>query len=117
MQDIAELCQRVLIIDHGRVFFDGELSEIIEQFSGHKYLQFTFRVVTPYQPSWGEIVSQSGMSITLKVSREKVTEICQDILATGNVQDFSVEEEPIEDIIREIFERQHEITKELGARI
>jgi hypothetical protein len=36
-----------------------------------------------------------------------VTDICQDILATGNIQDFSVEEEPIEDIIREIFERQH----------
>jgi len=47
------------------------------------------------------------MSITLKVAREKVTDICQDILATGNIQDFSVEEEPIEDIIREIFERQH----------
>src|SRR5271156_3010015 len=99
MQDIAELCQRVLIIDHGRVFFDGELSEIIEQFSGHKYLQFTFRVATPYQPSWGEIVSESGMSITLKVPREKVTEVCQDILGTGDVQDFSVEEEPIEDIL------------------
>jgi ABC-2 type transport system ATP-binding protein len=112
MQDIAELCQRVLIIDHGRVFFDGELSEIIEQFSGHKYLQFTFRIPTPYQPSWGEIVSQSGMSITLKVAREKVTDICQDILATGNIQDFSVEEEPIEDIIREIFERQHAVMRE-----
>jgi ABC-type uncharacterized transport system ATPase subunit len=63
-------------------------------------------------------VSKSGMSITLKVSREKVTDICQDILATGNVQDFSVEEEPIEDIIREIFERQHAVVeKELGARI
>jgi ABC-2 type transport system ATP-binding protein len=118
MQDIAELCRRVLIIDHGRVFFDGELSDIIEQFSGHKYLQFTFRFTTPYQVSWGEIVSKSGMSITLKVPREKVTDICQDILATGNVQDFSVEEEPIEDIIREIFERQHAlVTKELGARI
>jgi ABC-2 type transport system ATP-binding protein len=113
MQDIAELCQRVLIIDHGRVFFDGELSEIIEQFSGHKYLQFTFRVATPYQPSWGEIVSESGMSITLKVPREKVTEICQDILAAGNVQDFSVEEEPIEDVLGEIFESQH--PKEVGG--
>jgi viologen exporter family transport system ATP-binding protein len=114
MQDIAELCQRVLIIDHGRVFFDGELSDIIEQFSGHKYLQFTFRVATPNQPSWGEIVSESGMSITLKVPRERVTEVCQDILGTGDVQDFSVEEEPIEDVLGEIFESQH--TKEVGAR-
>jgi len=106
MQDIEELCQRVFIIDHGRVFFDGELSEITGQFAKYKYLQFSFRVPTPYQVHWGEIVHQSGASITLKVPRERVTVICQDILATGNVQDFSVEEEPIEDIIREIFERQ-----------
>src|SRR6516164_1293136 len=42
MQDIEELCRRVIIIDHGQVFFDGELAEIIENFAGYKLLQFTF---------------------------------------------------------------------------
>src|SRR5918911_3494560 len=36
MQDIEELCHRVIIIDHGNIFFDGPLSSIIDRFSGYK---------------------------------------------------------------------------------
>src|SRR5246500_2199747 len=42
MQDIEKLCRRVIVIDHGQVFFDGEFAEIIEKFAGYKLLQFTF---------------------------------------------------------------------------
>ena len=42
MQDIEELCQRVIIIDHGRIFFDGPLSTIIDRFATHKVLGLTF---------------------------------------------------------------------------
>src|SRR6266478_2957434 len=42
MQDIEELCHRVLIIDHGKIFFDGPLTEIIDRFSGYKLVSLTF---------------------------------------------------------------------------
>ena len=42
MQDIEELCHRVIIIDHGRIFFDGPLSAIIDRFSRHKIISLTF---------------------------------------------------------------------------
>src|ERR1700721_2726807 len=42
MQDIQELCHQVLVIDHGKIFFDGPLDEIIDRFSGHKILSLTF---------------------------------------------------------------------------
>src|SRR5215218_1061323 len=42
MQDIQELCDRVIIIDHGRIFFDGPLDDIIDRFSGHKIVSLTF---------------------------------------------------------------------------
>src|SRR5207342_3607880 len=42
MQDIEALCHRVIIIDHGRIFFDGALDEIIDRFSGSKILSLTF---------------------------------------------------------------------------
>src|SRR3954451_3710303 len=38
MQDIAELCDRVMIIDHGKIFFDGPLDTIIDRFSGNKII-------------------------------------------------------------------------------
>ena len=42
MQDIEELCQRVIIIDHGRIFFDGPLDDIIDRFAGYKILSLIF---------------------------------------------------------------------------
>src|SRR5205809_6053543 len=42
MQDIEELCRRVLIIDHGKIFFDGPLAQIIDRFSGYKLVSLTF---------------------------------------------------------------------------
>jgi ABC-type uncharacterized transport system ATPase subunit len=51
----------------------------------------------------GEVVERTRTSVKLKVQREKVTEICRVILSNCEVQDFSVEEEPIEEIIRQVF--------------
>src|SRR4026208_371289 len=42
MQDIQEPCERVIIIDHGKVYFDGPLDDIIDRFSGHKIVSLTF---------------------------------------------------------------------------
>src|ERR1700755_2592440 len=43
MQDIQELCDRVIVIDHGRIFFDGPLHSIIDRFSGYKIINLTFQ--------------------------------------------------------------------------
>src|SRR5438045_2439235 len=42
MQDIEELCDRVIIIDHGKIFFDGPLDSIIDRFFGYKIISLTF---------------------------------------------------------------------------
>jgi ABC-2 type transport system ATP-binding protein len=104
MQDIEELCKRVIIIDHGQVFFDGQLDEIIENFAGHKLLRFTFEEAPSCSfDHLGEVTERTETSIKLKVQRSKVTEACRVILSNCEVHDFSVEEEPIEEIIRQVF--------------
>src|SRR5881628_3320151 len=42
MADIQELCRRVIIIDHGKIFFDGQLSEILDRFAGFKLITIQF---------------------------------------------------------------------------
>jgi len=114
MQDIEKLCRRVIIIDHGKVFFDGEFTKITERFARHKFLQFTFNVPVDRTPGLGEVIEQTPTSLTLKVDRGKVAEVCRELLATGNVQDFSAEDEPLEDIIRQLFE-SHEVIERVGT--
>src|ERR1700740_3659504 len=60
MQDIQELCNRVIIIDHGRIFFDGPLTEIVDRFSGYKILSLTFEKEGRRDLSmFGEIAEQT----------------------------------------------------------
>jgi ABC-2 type transport system ATP-binding protein len=103
MQDIEELCRRVIIIDHGQVFFDGELASIIERFAGFKLIQFTFTRNHGCTFSEGEIVSETPTSVQLRVPRNRVTDVCREVLTTCPVRDFSMEEEPIDEIIRSVF--------------
>src|SRR3982075_4260653 len=75
MQDIEALCHRVLIIDHGKIFFDGPLTSIIDRFSGHKILSLTFQDAGERDFSLlGEVIAQTPVSVQLKVPRAKVTE-------------------------------------------
>src|ERR1700729_3304555 len=60
MADIQELCQRVIIIDHGKLFFDGKLSEIVDRFADFKLVTIQCEKTEGYSAgklsAYGEIV-------------------------------------------------------------
>lgn len=116
MQDIEELCHRVIIIDHGRIFFDGPLGEIIDRFSGHKILSLTFAQPAARDFSaFGEVLEQTPLSVQLKVPRAQVTETCRRLLETCHVSDINVQELPVEEVIRQLFGEQNQ--QRNGARV
>jgi ABC-2 type transport system ATP-binding protein len=104
MQDIEELCHRVIIIDEGRIFFDGPLEAIIDRFATHKILDLTFGEVTacPFA-EFGEVLEQTPQTVRLKVSRATVSETCRALLTMCKVTDISVQEPPVEEVIRQLF--------------
>jgi ABC-2 type transport system ATP-binding protein len=104
MQDIEELCDRVLVIDHGKIFFDGPLAQIIDRFSGHKIISLTFeKQDTRDLSAFGEIIEQTPVSVQLKVPRAKVTDTCRQLLEACHVSDINVQEVPVEEVIRQLF--------------
>jgi ABC-2 type transport system ATP-binding protein len=104
MQDIEELCHRVIIIDHGKIFFDGPLTDIIDRFSGFKIVSLTFDSSTARNfSSFGEVIEQTPVSVQLKVPRARVTETCRQLLEACNVTDINVQELPVEEVIRQLF--------------
>ena len=104
MQDIEALCHRVLIIDHGKIFFDGPLNQIIDRFSVHKIIGLTFEKEAERDFSaFGEIVEQTPLSVQIKVPRAKVTETCRQLLDACQVSDINVQELPVEEVIRQLF--------------
>jgi len=105
MQDIEELCQRVIIIDHGRICYDGPLASIIERFATHKLVSLVFEERTEPRDflEFGEIVESTPETVQLKVPRTRVAETCREILGRRRVRDISVQEPPVEDVIRQVF--------------
>jgi ABC-2 type transport system ATP-binding protein len=104
MQDIQELCKRVIIIDHGKIFFDGPLDDVIDRFSGYKILSLTFeKSVKRDFAVFGEVIHQTPVSVQLKVPRAKVTETCRELLEQCDVSDINVQEMPVEEVIRQLF--------------
>jgi ABC-2 type transport system ATP-binding protein len=109
MQDIEALCERVIIIDRGRIFYDGPLNSIIDRFATHKILSLVFegRVDADFAP-FGEVTGRTPQTVMLKVPRAKVTETCRQMLGNYNVTDINVQELPVEEVIRQLFGEQAE---------
>ena len=105
MKDVAALCRRVVIIALGRIVYDGSLSGIINRFSGHKVVSLQFS--DGYTPGdltrFGEVLSEEAPRVKLRVPRGVVPEVLGSILASHAVQDVSVEDPPLEQVIAEVF--------------
>ena len=109
MADIQELCQRVIIIDHGTIFFDGRLSRVLDRFADFKLITIQCdggsQCPAESLKKYGEVVEHSDAAIKLKVKRDRVIPVCKALLDELPVSDIDIEEVPIEDIIRQIFAR------------
>ena len=109
MADIQELCQRVIIIDHGTIFFDGRLSEILDRFADSKLVTISCDGAANCRKEdllkYGEVLEQSAQTIKLKVKRDRVIPVCKALLDELPVSDIDIQEVPIEDVIRQIFAR------------
>jgi ABC-2 type transport system ATP-binding protein len=110
MTDIQELCDRVIIIDHGAIFFDGRLSEVVDRFADSKLVTIqcagAANCSTEQLGRYGEILEQQPGTIRLKVKRDRVIPVCKALLDELPVTDIDIEEVPIEEVIRRIFDRK-----------
>ena len=109
MADIQELCERVIIIDHGKLFFDGKLSAIVDRFADSKLVKIQCDKTDGYADenlsAYGEVVEKTPGSIKFKVKRDRVIATCKALLDNLPVTDIDISEVPIEDVIRQIFAR------------
>ena len=109
MTDIQELCRRVIIIDHGRIFFDGQLGEIIDRFANFKLVTIQCEGGKTFPPEilarYGEVIGQDAAGIKFKVKRDRVIPVCKLLFDELPVTDIDIQEVPIEDVIRQIFAR------------
>ncbi len=109
MKDIAALCRRVVIISLGQIIYDGSLSGIVDRFSGHKIISLLF--ADDKMPNdlsrYGEVLEEMAPKVTLRVDRSEVTSVLAKILSSHDVEDISVEDPPLEEVIANAFKHSN----------
>ncbi|MGV3614609.1 MAG: ABC transporter ATP-binding protein [Fimbriimonas sp.] len=108
MQDVQELCDRVVVIDHGSVVFEGTLDALASRFSDARRVRLSFSApvseadVTPY----GRVVERSDEFALVEVARADATKATAAMLQSLPVSDLSIESVDIEEVIRDLFTRK-----------
>ena len=105
MQDVTALCPRVIVIDKGHLIYDGDLRALVKKVHPNKLVSFT--ITGPIGPAelerLGDVVSSEAGRIVLRVPQDRLRELVSHALANLPVVDLSVEDPPVEDIMRELF--------------
>ena len=105
MQDVQELCDRIVVIDHGSMIFDGTLDTLTRKFSDSRRLRLTFE--HPVEEAdlrvFGEVVSHDSNVAVIDIPRAQVAPVTSAILSKFQVSDVAIEDVDIEDIIRTLF--------------
>ncbi len=105
MADVIALTRRIIVIDRGKLLYDGDLRQLVEQVAPYKLLSIVLRdpAAKGALSQYGEIESVDGVKATLRVPRDQATEVAARLLSNIQLDDVLIEEPPVEDIIRQVF--------------
>jgi ABC-2 type transport system ATP-binding protein len=105
LDDIAELCSRLLIIDHGRLIYDGTLDRLRAAHGTTRILVADLAEDVPVTTSLATVVRSEGHRRWLAFERDKVSAagLIAEVMAAYEVRDLALEEPDIEDIVRRIY--------------
>ena len=103
MADVEALCKRVIVIHHGHTLFDGELNNLVTQFSSYKTLGITLPNPDVDLSRYGEVLTRDGARITLCVPKAQTSQVTASLLSDLQVDDLTVEDTPIDDVIDNVF--------------
>ncbi|KKU47112.1 MAG: ABC transporter related-protein [Candidatus Woesebacteria bacterium GW2011_GWF2_46_8] len=107
MDDLIDLARRVIVIDEGQILFDGALEEIVSRFAKEKIIKVSLSREDDVKKieTIGKVKKISFPEVVLSVPREAVAVAAAELLQNFPVSDLTIEEIPIEDVIRKVFRR------------
>jgi ABC-2 type transport system ATP-binding protein len=106
MADVEALCKRVIVIHHGHLLFDGDLSQLVQQFSSYKTLGVSLPSPDIDLSQYGEVLTQEGLRVTLRVPKAKTSQVTAKLLSDLQVDDLTVEDTPVDDVIDQVFSQK-----------
>ena len=114
LDDIEELCRRIMIIDHGRVLYDGPLAHLKQKLLRTKQIKFALKDrehtsrVGMFSRDGLELEQVDELTYHIRFDRLQyaTADLVRQVLTALEVRDLLIEDEPIEEIIKRIYAGQ-----------
>lgn len=105
MEDVKELCKRVIIINSGKIVYDGRLKELVTQYVQTKNISVIFskKISRKDLEGFGQISDLDGSNVVITVPRNEVPRISAAILQKLPVEDLEIKEVALDEVVRMIF--------------
>jgi ABC-2 type transport system ATP-binding protein len=112
MDDVAALCQRVIVIDRGRLCYEGDLRILAQSIRPDKsiVLRFTAAPDREALARVGTVTELDGVKAVVRVAQKDVREAVSHLLLDPGIVDLTIEDPPLEEVLRELFARSAEET-------
>ena len=112
MADVVSLCPRVMLIDKGRLLFDGNLDALAEKIAPFKLLRLALggngseqklnATLTQFDAAV-TVMEQQDRRYTLRVKKSEAAALTAEVLRNVTVLDMTVEDPPIEAVIDQVY--------------
>jgi len=104
-KDIEELCDHTIIINKGKKVYDGTISDLRKYYSGNKAVALTFTgIVDPASfDGYGQILECEKNKVVIEMPQDMINSALPHILASFPIEDFTIENLPLEKVIESIF--------------
>jgi ABC-2 type transport system ATP-binding protein len=114
MDDVAHLCPRVIVVDRGKVVYDGKLDALVTRIRPDKrvVLRFSREVDARDLAAFGELLQHDAGQSVLRIRKDAVNDVVGRALASLPVSDLTVENPPLEEVMSELFSRSRSTATE-----
>jgi ABC-2 type transport system ATP-binding protein len=105
MEDVAALCPRVMVIDKGRLIYDGKLPELVRRVRPDKrvILRLSRPVDRRELEPLGAVIEHGDAEAIVQVSQDSLQAAVARALASLPLTDLTVEDPPLEEVMRDLF--------------
>jgi ABC-2 type transport system ATP-binding protein len=105
LEDIEELCNRIIAINKGKIIYDGSIYDLPSAALNYKHVSVSFDNLSALKllERYGELIDKTDTSAKLLVKKERIKEFATEIFSTSFFYDLNIEDVPLDDTFENLF--------------
>lgn len=115
--DIEQLCKRAIIINHGEIVLNEKVKRLKHDYLNHKIVEIKYGQKPDLEGCGLNILKAKGNGVKVQVdtSKEEIEEVLSQLIALGKVEDITITDPPMEEVIAHIYRQNVEVKEDEKA--